>query len=303
MNSHFPKMAADDLDFQRTALFLDVDGTLLDIAATPDRVVVPDGLARDDRPARAPVRRRAGDRHRPHARRPRSAVLSAAHARRRRARRRNALRAGRGRGRNAARAAAELGEQPVARIRRRDARLPGALAENKRYSFTAHYRAAPKAAAPLRAALQSLLERRATDDLELTDTLCAYEIRPSGVNKGEAVRRFLERPPFVGRRPMFVGDDASDEFGFRSVADRRGLAFAVGAARPEVDHVFADPATVRLAVGVARRKSIMCSPIRRRFGCGSSGSPPSRPLRERRDRARRRHGFRADRQLPDRRSH
>ena len=68
----------------------------------------------------------------------------------------------------------------------------------------------------------------------------------AGVNKGEAVRRFLERPPFVGRRPMFVGDDASDEFGFRSVADRRGFAFAVGAARPQVDHVFADPATVRL---------------------------------------------------------
>ena len=91
-----------------------------------------------------------------------------------------------------------------------------------------------------------MLERQATDDLELTDALCAYEIKPSGVNKGEAVRRFLERPPFVGRRPMFVGDDSSDEFGFRSVADRRGFAFAVGAARPEVDHVFADPATVRL---------------------------------------------------------
>jgi trehalose-6-phosphatase len=45
---------------------------------------------------------------------------------------------------------------------------------------------------------------------------------------------------------MFIGDDASDEICFRSVADRRGLAFAVGAERPQVDHVFADPATVRL---------------------------------------------------------
>ena len=45
MNSHFPKLAIESVDFQRTALFLDVDGTMLDIAATPESVVVPDGLA------------------------------------------------------------------------------------------------------------------------------------------------------------------------------------------------------------------------------------------------------------------
>ena len=243
MNSHFPKMAADDLDFQRTALFLDVDGTLLDIAATPDRVVVPDGLASTiarlerlfggalaivtgrtladlDR-LFFPLRTRAAGVHGAEMRfAPNEAAVEV---------------------RGAAPLSDALWREFVAVTQA----FPGTLAENKRYSFTAHFRAAPSAAAPLRAALQALLARHATDGLDLTDALCAYEIRSRRVDKGEAVRRFMERAPFVGRRPMFVGDDASDEFGFRSVADRRGLAFAVGAARPEVDHVFADPATVR----------------------------------------------------------
>jgi trehalose 6-phosphate phosphatase len=247
MNSHFPEMAADDLDFQHSALFLDVDGTLLDIAATPDRVVVPDGLAATiARLERAfggalaivtgrtladldrlffPLRTRAAGVHGAEMRfAPDQVAIETPGARP---------------------LPADLWPEFAAVTHA----FPGALAENKLYSFTAHYRAAPDAAAPLRAALLGLLARRATDDLELTDALCAYEIKPSGVNKGEAVIRFLERPPFIGRRPMFVGDDASDEFGFRSVADRRGFAFAVGAARPQVDHVFADPATVRLWLG------------------------------------------------------
>jgi len=244
MNSHFPKMAADDLDFQRAALFLDVDGTLLDIAATPDRVVVPVGLAEtiarlerlfggalaivsgrtlaDIDRLFFPLRTRAAGVHGAEMRFAPDAV-----------------------------AVETPGAAPLPDALWREfvavtQAFPGALAENKRYSFTAHFRAAPNAAAPLRAALLSLIERHLMGELELTDALSAYELKPSRVNKGEAVRRFLDRPPFVGRRPMFVGDDASDEFGFRSVADRRGFAFAVGAARPEVDHVFADPATVRL---------------------------------------------------------
>jgi trehalose 6-phosphate phosphatase len=246
MNSHFPKMASDDLDLQRAALFLDVDGTLLDIATTPDRVVVPEGLgetiARLERLLGGalaivtgrtladldrlffPLRTRAAGVHGAEMRfAPNEAGVESP-------------------------GAAPLSDGLWRKFAAVTLGFPGALAENKRYSFTAHYRAAPNAAAPLRAALLSLLERCATDDLALTDALCAYEIKSSGVNKGEAVRRFLERPPFFGRQPMFVGDDASDEFGFRSVADRRGFAFAVGAARAEVDvdHVFADPATVRL---------------------------------------------------------
>jgi trehalose 6-phosphate phosphatase len=247
MNSHFPKMAVDELEFQRMALFLDVDGTMLDIAATPERVVVPDGLietiARLERLLGgalaivsgrtladidrlfAPLRLRAAGVHGAEMRfDPDAPVIATA-------------------------GAIPLPDSLWREFADVTLAFPGALAENKRFSFTAHYRAAPQAAGPLRAALQSLIETHATGELELTDTLCAYELRPSRVNKGEAVRRFLERPPFLGRRPMFVGDDASDEFGFRSVADRRGLAFSVGAPRPRVDHVFADPATVRQWLG------------------------------------------------------
>jgi trehalose 6-phosphate phosphatase len=244
MNSHFPKMASGELDFQRAALFLDVDGTLLDIAATPDGVVVPDGLAATiarleqslggalaivtgrtladlDR-LFYPLRTRAAGVHGAEMRfAPDEAAVET-------------------------QAARPLPDSLWREFAAVTSAFPGVLAENKHYSVTAHYRAAPQAAAPLRMALQRLLERRAWDDFELTDALFAYELKPSGVNKGEAVRRFLQRPPFVGRRPMFVGDDESDEFGFRSVADHRGYAFAVGVARPEVDHVFADPATVRL---------------------------------------------------------
>jgi trehalose 6-phosphate phosphatase len=244
MNSHFPKMAGEDLDFRRAALFLDVDGTLLDIAAVPDRVVVPDGLvatiARLERLLGGalaivtgrtladldrlffPLRTRAAGVHGAEMRfTPDGVVVETEGAER-------------------------LPDTLWREFAAVTNAFPGALAENKRYSFTAHYRAAPSAAAPLRAALLGVIERRAAGRLELADTLQAYELKPSRVNKGEAVRRFLARPPFVGRRPMFVGDDTSDIPGFRSVADRQGFAFAVGVARPEVDHVFADPAMVRL---------------------------------------------------------
>jgi len=279
MNSHFPKMAADDLDFQRTALFLDVDGTLLDIAATPERVVVPGRTRRDDRPARTIARRRAAivtgrtlaDLDRLFLPlRTRAAGVHGAE-----------IRFAPNEAAVESDGAAPLPDSLWRAFAATTLAFPGALAENKRYSFTAHYRAAPKAAAPLRAALLSLLERCATGDLELTDALCAYEIKSSGVNKGAAVRRFLERPPFVGRRPMFIATTPATN----SASARSPIAAASLSRSARSD-----------------RKSTMCSPIRRRCGYGWSGSPPSRPLRERRDRAQRRHGFCADRQLPDRRS-
>ena len=54
------------------------------------------------------------------------------------------------------------------------------------------------------------------------------EIMPRGFNKGAAVKEFMKEPPFSGRRPVFVGDDLTDQGGFRVVEDQGGVSIAVG---------------------------------------------------------------------------
>jgi trehalose 6-phosphate phosphatase len=55
-----------------------------------------------------------------------------------------------------------------------------------------------------------------------------FEIAPRGHNKGQAIREMLEHEPFAHRNPVFVGDDVTDEDGFRSVNDMQGISIRVG---------------------------------------------------------------------------
>jgi trehalose 6-phosphate phosphatase len=125
------------------------------------------------------------------------------------------------------------------------ANFPGAFAEDKRFSFAVHYRAAPSCGADLREVLRQLVAAEASAEVEIIEARLAFEIKGRGFDKGSAINRFLTRSPFVGRVPMFIGDDWTDEAGFAAVVQRGGAAYSVGQVRPGVSGVFSEPSMVR----------------------------------------------------------
>ncbi len=236
------------------ALFLDVDGTLLDIADRPDRVAVPrelvaalaeaerklDGalalisgreLDEIDRLFR-PLKLRAAGVHGAELRfDPDAAPLRSP----------------------------ETTELPASLwngLTSALSRFPGTFAENKRYSFTVHYRLAPEAEASLREAVMRLVQAEPQIAVEVMNARRAIELKAPGYDKGRAVAAFLSVPPFLGRMPIYVGDDTTDEAGFAAVSSRGGLAYSVGRRRTGSRGVFARPSDVRdwLAEFAKRRR-------------------------------------------------
>lgn len=74
---------------------------------------------------------------------------------------------------------------------------------------------------------------------------CVVEIKPRGVNKGEAITAFMQEAPFAGREPVFVGDDLTDEAGFSVVNQLQGMSVKVGAGETQAHWRLADAAAVR----------------------------------------------------------
>ena len=105
-------------------------------------------------------------------------------------------------------------------LTREVAAFPGALAENKRFSFVVHYQLAPAAERPLRQAVTRLIASSPIA-IEAMDARCAIELKAPGHDKGRAIAAFLSQPVFGGRAPVFVGDDATDESGLRRRRRRR----------------------------------------------------------------------------------
>jgi trehalose 6-phosphate phosphatase len=222
------------------ALFLDIDGTLLDMAERPDAVVVPQGL-RDHLAAAAaglagalalvsgrpisdidrlfdPLRLPASGQHG-------------------------------GEWRPAAGAVPELtagAEIPAALRRLADdlgRRHPGMVIEQKTHALALHYRHAPDLGPALGAELAAALEGCA--GLMLMPGRLVWEIKDAAQSKGTAVERFMAVPAFAGRRPVFIGDDRTDEDGFRAAEALGGLALPVGRLARSGLPGFADAAAVR----------------------------------------------------------
>lgn len=109
---------------------------------------------------------------------------------------------------------------------------PALLLEVKRAGIAVHYRQAPHLAGDVRIAMEAVLAGHARRGLALLQGDHVLEIRSPSHNKGTAVRRLMQEPPFRKRRPIFIGDDVSDEDAFAVVQEMDGTAVIVGDRRP-----------------------------------------------------------------------
>lgn len=105
-------------------------------------------------------------------------------------------------------------------------RWPGAFLEEKSIGFVVHYRQAPEAGPAIEAFMTDLVAP-AEGGAELLPALMAFEVRAAGVGKGHAVRHLMAEPPFAGRVPVFIGDDVTDEEGMAEAEAQGGRGLHV----------------------------------------------------------------------------
>lgn len=230
------------LPLDRIALFLDFDGTLIDLAPRPEDVTVPPDLpvllARlhvalggalaivSGRPIAsvdrllAPLRLPAGGAHGAELRVAQDGAIQ------------------------------EVGEplpddlidhlNGIAKELRKQ--WPDILLEDKRSSLAIHYRLAPEAEPALRARLDALA---LPAPWQILTGHCVYEIRAADRNKGSAIAQLCRHAPFAGRQPVFVGDDRTDLDGMAVALKAGGYGIAVGSLDAPVEWALPDAAAVQ----------------------------------------------------------
>jgi trehalose 6-phosphate phosphatase len=104
---------------------------------------------------------------------------------------------------------------------------PGLLLEDKGASLALHYRQSPSLEGAVREAVGREAQRIGRN-FEMQQGIKVIELKPSGRDKGMAIAEFLDEAPFKGRKPVFVGDDLTDEFGFAMVNRLGGCSIKVG---------------------------------------------------------------------------
>jgi trehalose 6-phosphate phosphatase len=240
-----------EFSFARDALLLDIDGTLLDIAPTPESVRVPAALKVTltilQQSAQGALALVSG--------RPLSTIdrlfapLSLAAI-----------------GCHGAEWRKRAGDDPECRAEPLTTEVRGALLaavsdlpeikiEDKGYTLAFHYRGSPDR--------KRLLEKRLAaqvgsqnSDLCLLHGKAVFEVKPRSFDKGEAIAALINVPPFAGRRPVFAGDDHTDEYALAVVANMGGVGISVGRKLPGAQRMLPAPYAVRSWLGQLARAAI-----------------------------------------------
>jgi len=229
-------------DLKAIALLLDVDGTILDMASTPDSVVVPRSLRcslrvlharsggalglvsgrliRDLDKLFAPLRLPAIGGHGAEMR------LSGDHITQTR---------------HDATVDAALRDL-IAASMAFDRRI---IVEDKRSSLSVHYRMIPWLEQALKTRIATIVARSGVKDVEIMHGKDVVEIKSTRFNKGEAVRVLMKSATFARRNPVFVGDDTTDASVFSVLAALGGIGYSVERSIPGAIWTFDSPTEVR----------------------------------------------------------
>ncbi|SAK63781.1 HAD family hydrolase [Caballeronia hypogeia] len=214
----------DSLSLAETAFFFDFDGTLVELASTPDGIFVPRSvpdilaaLRRATNGAVAVVSGRGIDNIDSFLQMP-DLPVAGMHGAERRDSNGDVQRIG-------------FNDERLLRMEHALEKVvnshPGMLLEIKGAALALHYRNASDREPVARAATQKLVAEYA-DAYVLQPGKMVYEIKPKDVDKGRAVRAYMSEPPFTGRKPVFIGDDLTDEKGFAVVNEFDGLSVKIG---------------------------------------------------------------------------
>jgi trehalose 6-phosphate phosphatase len=122
---------------------------------------------------------------------------------------------------------------------------PGILVEDKNYSLALHYRGVPEKGAALLAAVGEICSHAPEHTIEILPGKLVIDVKPVGITKGNAVTELMQCPPFLGRRPIFIGDDTTDVPVFGVIPQFGGRAYSVGGIIADVDGHFDTPENVR----------------------------------------------------------
>ena len=117
--------------------------------------------------------------------------------------------------------------------------------EDKGYSLALHYRLAPEQAETVREAVAEACAAYPKSAIEVLPGKAVIEVKSSAFSKGTGIRNLMMHSPFRGRRPVFIGDDVTDEAAFAVLPEFDGVGFSVGRRISGLAGCFVQPDDVR----------------------------------------------------------